>query len=82
MRIYSEENKTELVRVVCNFCGKDLLVENGFLKEECIHVDHDFGFFGQKDGMSHKFDLCEECYRKIVEGFSIPAEEWERKELL
>lgn len=82
MRVYSENKETELVQAVCNCCGKNLLVENGFLKEECIHMEHDFGFFGAKDGISQKFDLCEACYRKIVEGFSIPAEEWERRELL
>lgn len=82
MRIYSEQAKTELVRVVCNCCGKELLVENGFLKEECIHVEHEFGFFGKKDGISEKFDLCEECYRRIAGEFQIPAQEWERKELL
>ena len=80
MRVYSEQK--ELTEVVCNCCRKNLLVKNGFLNEECIHVEHDFGFFGTKDGLSHKFDLCEDCYRKITEGFSIPAEEWERKELL
>ena len=80
MRVYSDQK--ELVEVVCNGCRKNLLVENGFLKEECIHVGHDFGFFGTKDGLSHRFDLCEDCYRKITEGFSIPVEEWERKELL
>ena len=82
MRVYSDQADRELVRVVCNCCGKDLLVENGFLKEECVHVDHDFGFFGTKDGLSHKFDLCEECYRKMIGQLVIPPEEWERKELL
>ena len=80
MRVYSDQK--ELVEVVCNCCRKNLLVKNGFLNEECIHVEHDFGFFGTKDGLSHKFDLCEDCYGKIIEGFSLPAEEWERKELL
>ena len=80
MRVYSDQK--ELVEVVCNCCGKKILVKNGFLQEECIHLEHDFGFFGTKDGQSHRFDLCEDCYRKIVEGFLIPVEEWERKELL
>ena len=80
MRVYSEQK--ELTKAVCNRCGKNLLVENGFLKEECIHIEHDFGFFGTKDGLSHKFDLCEDCYRKLVGDFEIPVEEWERKELL
>ena len=80
MRVYSDQK--ELVEVVCNCCRKKMLVENGFFKEECIHVEHDFGFFGTKDGQSQRFDLCEDCYRKITESFSVPVEEWERKELL
>ncbi len=80
MRVYSEQK--ELMEVSCNCCGKRLLVENGFLKEECIHVEHDFGFFGTKDGLSHKLDLCEDCYGKMTEGFLIPPQEWERKEML
>ena len=80
MRVYSDQK--ELGEVVCNCWRKKLLVENGFLKEECIHLEHDFGFFGTKDGLSNRFDLCEDCYQKITEEFSIPVEEWERKELL
>lgn len=82
MRAYTDQNEKGLVKAVCNCCGKNLMVKNGFLKEECIHVGHDFGFFGSKDGISHKFDLCEECYQKIIAKFQIPVEEWERKELL
>lgn len=80
MRVY--ENEIQLVKVVCNACGKELLVENGILKEECIHVNHDFGFFGAKDGESEKFDLCEACYEKLTAGFRIPVERRERKEML
>lgn len=82
MRVYSEQKETQLTGAVCNCCGKKLLVENGFLREECIHVSHDFGFFGKKDGTSHAFDLCEECYEKIIAGFSVPVETHEREELL
>lgn len=80
MRVYEEEKK--LVTVVCNDCGKKLLVENGILKEECIHVDHDFGFFGARDGESDSFDLCEACYEKLISDFSVPVDRRERKELL
>lgn len=82
MRVYLDENRTELVTVVCNACRKELLVENGILKEECIHVEHNFGFFGSRDGECDRFDLCEECYRKMVAHFPIPVEKWDRKELL
>ena len=82
MRVYSEQKVTQLVKAMCNCCGKELLVENGFLKEECIHVTHDFGFFGKRDGTSHAFDLCEECYEKIIAGFLVPVETKEREELI
>ena len=80
MRIYEEEKK--LSKVVCNACGKKLLVENGILKEECIHIAHDFGYFSERDGETHSFDLCEDCYSKIIAGFKLPVESGERKELL
>ena len=38
MRVYLDEKEKELVTVICNQCKKELLVENGILKEECIHV--------------------------------------------
>lgn len=80
MRVYEE--KKELVETVCNACGKKMLVENGILKEECIHVEHDFGFFGEKDGESDSFDLCEACYDKLISAFAVPVDRRERKELL
>ena len=61
MRVYTEQKAKQLTEAVCNCCGKKLLVENGILKEECVHITHDFGFFGKKDGTSHTFDLCEGC---------------------
>ena len=76
------EKKIELSKVVCNACGKKLLVENGILKEECIHVEHNFGFFGSRDGENHSFDLCEECYENLIADFSVPVKKREQKELL
>ena len=81
MRRYNN-SEAGLVSVTCNCCGKEFLVENGILKNECIHITHDFGFFGQRDGETHSFDLCEECYSRIIAKFRIPVEIQERKELL
>ncbi len=77
-----EKQENELTAVVCNCCGKNLLVENGILKEECVHIVHDFGYFSLKDGETHSFDLCEDCYAQITAKFRVPVESKERKELL
>lgn len=82
MRIYLEEKEHQLTAVVCNCCKKELLVENGILKEECIHIAHDFGYFSEKDGETESFDLCEACYSKMISKFRLPVSTKERKEWL
>ena len=41
-----------------------------------------WGYFSEKDGESHSFDLCEACYDKLTAGFKIPPEKNTEKELL
>lgn len=82
MRIYADDDKKELVSVICNKCKREIKVENGIVKEGCFCGDSQFGYFSNKDGMKHFFDLCEECYDKITAGFAIPVETKEAKELL
>ena len=82
MRKYLDENKVELVSVICNHCGKELLVKNGILNEGCLEVHAPFGYFSKRDGQIHHFDLCEDCYEKMIAGFRIPVENQEVKEFL
>jgi len=82
MRKYSEQSETKLERALCNCCGKELFVENGILKEGFCEVEVEWGYFSKKDGMKHSFDLCEECYDRMIKQFKIPVEETEEKEYL
>lgn len=82
MRIYAGENSNELLHAVCNMCGKELLVEHGFLKEGCFHGEQKFGYFSEKDGQNHSFDICEECYGKFIKMFKIPVDIKEETEFL
>lgn len=62
MRTYLDQKikkkENELTAVTCNCCKKELLVENGILKEECVSFSHLFGYFSERDGEKHRFDLC------------------------
>ncbi len=80
--VKNKKNDTELASVICNCCKKELRVENGILKDECIHISHAFGYFSERDGETQCFDLCEECYNKMIAKFRIPVENEERTELL
>ncbi len=82
MRIYLDTKETELVSVICNYCKKELPIENGILKAEAIQVKHNFGYFSKKDGQTETFDLCEECYKRITSKFQIPVEKKDITELL
>ena len=82
MRIYLDAKETELISVICNYCKKELPVENGILKAEAVQVKHTFGYFSKRDGQAEEFDLCEDCYKKITDRFQIPVEKKEITELL
>ncbi|MBQ7934241.1 MAG: hypothetical protein IJ327_05600 [Lachnospiraceae bacterium] len=82
MRKYLNQDKPELEKVFCNKCGKQLQLEQGYLKEGCFSARHVFGYFSRKDGMRHSFDLCEDCYDHMVSQFLIPVEQNEETELM
>lgn len=82
MRRYEMGQETKLIRVVCNKCGKELKVENGRLRDECVSVNHFFGYFSRKDGVRQHFDLCEDCFDELTAAFEVPADETEEIEIL
>ena len=73
MRIYTDNEGNELNKVICNQCKRELVVENGILKEGCYHGKQVFGYFSNKDGIVHNFDLCEACYYSFINAFKIPV---------
>ena len=55
--------------IYCNCCGKQI-------------VQKEWGFFSGKDGEIHRFTLCENCYDRMREQFSIPVDIRVQTELL
>lgn len=78
MKQYTEQ---KLARVVCNGCGKEILVNDGIAKEDYFEATHTFGYFSKADGKQISFELCEDCLLQMLKGFSIPAKEIEKTEL-
>lgn len=58
----------------CNICGKELRQELDIIKEDYIFVKKSWGYFSKKDGQTHQFCLCEDCYDKWIKSFKIPVE--------
>lgn len=70
----TEEVKKEITKIICNQCGKEITVVNGQAQEGVFSVDYTWGYFSEKDGEKHSFELCEDCYDAMLKGFQIPAE--------
>lgn len=68
--------------VICNCCGKKILVEQTEGMQEFLHIEKEWGYFSKKDGKRQKFDLCESCFDKWTANFLIPMEECEVTEFL
>jgi hypothetical protein len=71
-----------LETVICNQCGKKMVVIDGILREGAIHIDHAWDFFSEKDGEVHHFDLCEACYDRIIAEMKIAPEVEEQVEFI
>lgn len=64
----------EIEKIFCNKCGKETAVKDGEPVEGVFHADCAWGYFSEKDGQRHRFDLCESCYDELLASFRIPAE--------
>lgn len=82
MRKYLDANKNTLDKIVCNQCGRELKLENGMVMEGVYQGDVRWGYFSERDGEHHSFDLCESCYERLISGFLIPVAAEEQTELL
>ena len=82
MRKFSEQESRCLTEVRCNCCGRKMMTRNGIVEEGCVCLNVPFGFFSEKDGQIHHFDLCEACYDRMIADFQIPVEMEEATELI
>lgn len=82
LRMRKYKSGGELKSVVCNCCGKKMVVENGILREGAMTINHAWDFFSEKDGEIHHWDICEECYDNMVNQFKIEMEVEERVEFI
>jgi hypothetical protein len=68
--------------ISCNVCGKKIIMEQGIMKEDVFEAAKEWGYFSKYDLEVHKFNICEECYDKLIASFKIPIEIVKKKEVL
>lgn len=65
-----QEEKT-LSKVICNGCGREIPLDTA----DYFHGEKVWGYFSEQDGRKDCFDLCEECYQKMTDGFAVKMKE-------
>lgn len=71
-----------LISVTCNGCGRPISHSGNIITSGALSFRAEWGFFSGKDGELHSFDICENCYDRIVRGFVIPVDVDEVKEFV
>lgn len=79
---YQENGEMRATVAKCNVCGRTLNIQNGLVIDEFISLELKWGYFSNKDGQIHKFDICQSCYDEMVSKFKIPLDVEENTELL
>ena len=74
MRQYTIKETKEIKTIICNQCGKEIPVSGGCPREGVFSADYEWGYFSEKDGERHSFDLCEECYDGLIASFKLPVD--------
>lgn len=74
MRRYRMKETREIEKIFCNKCGKEIPAVNGFAREGVFSAEYEWGYFSEKDGETHSFDLCERCYDELIGTFELPVE--------
>ena len=67
-----KEYRERTEKIYCNLCGGEIKKISGEIFEDHLRVEKNWGYFSEKDGENHCFDLCEKCYDKIISKFKIP----------
>jgi hypothetical protein len=79
MKKYNEVKQSEKVikvisEVICNCCGKSIDKTDTGRFHDYLSVEKSWGYLSEFDCEVHKFDLCVDCYKNILDKFSVPAE--------
>jgi protein-arginine kinase activator protein McsA len=80
MKRYDEETKTEWM--ICNCCGQKIARQQEYDRVAVLTVSKVWGYFSKWDGSRHSFDICEDCYEKMIQSWKYPPDREEETELL
>lgn len=73
MKVLKEVKTVQMTvdSIFCNCCGKEIEKNQFGYHHEYLSIKKDWGYNSEFDGQSHEIELCQECYKNIIESFKI-----------
>ncbi len=65
-------NEEDNIKLVCNKCKNNIKKNAIGYFDDYVQFEKRWGYHSPYDNEIHKFNLCNECYKKIIEDFLIP----------
>ena len=81
MKIYKDVfvSEKKIMDVFCNMCGQKIEKVNNDTFCDYFHAIKEWGYFSDMDTKKHSFDLCQNCYKKLISQFEISVTEENQK---
>lgn len=74
MKTYKNElvSEKKVLEIICNCCGKEITKDKFGYTSDYLSIEKRWGYNSSYDNEIHRFDICEECYKKFTAAFKIP----------
>lgn len=65
------EIRNETDAIICDACGKEIRKNKFGEFDDFYHIEKTWGYHSDKDGRHDSFDICEECYDRMLEAIGL-----------
>lgn len=53
----------------CDCCGKEFAGQKDLFLEDFLHIEKEWGYFSEQDGINLSADVCEKCLMEWIDTF-------------
>lgn len=81
MKIYKKKlvMRKRVKHIVCNKCGENIKI-NEYM--DFLSIVKNWEYNSNYDNEIHRFDICQDCYKKFISNFEIEPKITKRKNIL
>ncbi len=81
MKIYQRKliERKKVRYIICNQCGENIEIKQ---YKDFLNINKTWGYNSNYDNENHEFELCENCYKELLDNFKIQPKVTRKKKFL